>query len=95
MYLCSVKDALAVESDIRVVHDACQQQFDASRGKGTEADGLSVEQFQAACEHLANVKGFENFRELAEDKGLAAAVYSRSMHVICIRIRTSECYRCW
>lgn len=71
----SVKDALAVASDVNVVKDACLRHF----GQGAKVeDGLTEAQFKSACADLANEKGFGNFRELAEDKGLAAAVYSRS-----------------
>lgn len=75
---CAVKDALAVESGVRVVRDACQRQL-GTADKEAQADGLTAEQFQAACEDLSKEKGFRNFKELAEDKGLAAAVYSRYM----------------
>ena len=72
--LCSVKDALAVTSDVNVVRDACLRHL----GKGAKAeDGLTVAQFHEACSDLAKEKGFENFKELSENEGLAGAVYSR------------------
>lgn len=72
----SVKDALAVASDVNVVKDACLRHF----GQGAKVeDGLTEAQFMSACADLADEKGFGNFGELAEDKGLAAAVYSRSV----------------
>ena len=74
--LCrAVKDALAVESQVNVVRDACLRHF--GQGGVDVGDGLTAAQFQAACLDLSKEKDFENFRELAEDKGLAAAVYSR------------------
>lgn len=72
----AVKDALAVESSVRVVRDAYQRQL-AAADKETQAGGLTAEQFQAACKELSNEKGFRNFKELAEDNGMSAAVYSR------------------
>ena len=72
---CSVKDALAVESQVNVVRDACLRHF--GQGGVDKGDGLTAAQFQAACLDLAEEKDFENFRELAEDRGLSEAVYSR------------------
>ncbi|CAM9752482.1 unnamed protein product, partial [Laminaria digitata] len=73
-FLFAVKDALAVESQVNVVRDACLRHF--GQGGVDVGDGLTAAQFQAACLDLAKEKDFENFSELAEDKGLAAAVYS-------------------
>lgn len=66
---------MAVESQVNVVRDACLRHF--GQGGVDVGDGLTAAQFQAACSDLAKEKDFENFSELAGDKGLAAAVYSR------------------
>lgn len=79
----AVKDALALASDVRVVRDACLRHF-GQEGGTQAADGLTETQFQAACVDLANEKAFGNFSELAENKGLAAAVYSRCTRVPCL-----------
>lgn len=79
----AVKDALALASDVWVVRDACLRHF-GQEGGTQAADGLTETQFQAACVDLANEKAFGNFRELAENKGLAAAVYSRCTLASCL-----------
>lgn len=66
---------MAVESDVLMVRDACLRHF--GEGDVNANDGLSREQFHAACVDLATLEGFSHFKELAEDDGLAAAVYSR------------------
>lgn len=58
-----------------MVKDACLRHF--GQGGANAGDGLTATQFQAACADLASKKEFGNFKELAENKGLAGAVYSR------------------
>ncbi|CAN0098655.1 unnamed protein product, partial [Ascophyllum nodosum] len=78
------KDALAVASDVNVVRDACLRHL----GKGAKAeDGLTVAQFHEACSDLAKEKGFENFKELSENEGLAGAVYSSLKYLMRRRLR--------
>ncbi|CAM9361413.1 unnamed protein product [Scytosiphon promiscuus] len=89
-FLFPVKDALAVETHVNVVRDACLRHagrrvtHGEGRGNGggdadvdgSEDGGLTPEQFQAACEDLAKNDDFAEFKKLAENEGLASAVFS-------------------
>lgn len=96
---CSpVKDALAVETHVNVVRDACLRHAGRGSGEGQEGGGgdgdcggdvqdhgLTVAQFQVACADLAKEEDFGEFKKLADNEGLSSAVYSRC---VCVSIAT-------
>eukprot|EP00903_Cladosiphon_okamuranus_P018042 g16603.t1 len=90
-FLFPVKDALAVETHVNVVRDACLRHTGRGSGEGQEGggggddgdydrdvqdQGLTVDQFQAACADLAKEEDFGEFKKLADNEGLSSAVYS-------------------
>lgn len=79
----AVKDALAVETHVNVVRDACLRHAGRGSWAGGDGDGdvmdhgLTAAQFQAACADLAKEEDFGDFKKLADNEGLSSAVYSR------------------
>ncbi|CAN0367543.1 unnamed protein product [Ectocarpus sp. 12 AP-2014] len=86
-FLFQVKDALAVETHVKVVRDACLRHAGRGSGGGAEDDGLTAAQFQAACADLAKEDDFAEFQKLADNDGLSSAVYSSLKYLMRRRLR--------
>ena len=102
-YRFPVKDALAVETHVNVVRDACLRHAGRGGGAGQEGGGsdgggdgdvhdhgLTAAQFQAACADLAKEDDFMEFRKLADSEGLSSAVYSRLL--LCLSVKFPVSY---